>query len=51
MALKTRKVTNVSEQRKAVQALIANAQGADAALAAAEHALSTLDNALVTYSK
>lgn len=49
MAL-TRKVKNVSEQRARVQSLIAQAQATEAALAAAEASLSTLDNHVSSFS-
>lgn len=51
MALKTRTVTNVTAQRKNVEAVIAQAQAAQAALVAAERSLDTLDNTLAAYSK
>lgn len=50
MALKTRKVTNVTAQRKNVEAVIVAAQATQAALIAAEHSLDSLDNTLAAYS-
>jgi hypothetical protein len=51
MALKTRKVQNVSAQRAEVQRVIAAATATDAALAASEQALDALDSVLSGYSK
>lgn len=50
MALKTRKVANVSAQREDVQRVIRVAQATDAALAASEQALDALDTVLAGYS-
>lgn len=50
MKNKTQTVTNVSAQRIEVQRVIIAANAADAALAASEQALSSLDSTLGNYA-
>lgn len=50
MAIKARKISNVTAQRIDVQRVIACANATDAALAAAEQALDALDTVTAGYS-